>query len=910
MDDDLTIREYLRAPKSAFWEWRDAGEAIVWKDNRTIAFRSEVAQVLRWLAPQGLPPLSALLLLLAATRHSWRQDRAGPGILAGILQGLGPEQLLNNVLAGLDKIADFDEPLRAPIAAKRVLIEMVLQGTPRVVEGPAALAVVEALEREIGEYISSPDDTAGSGGGAPALLTRDLHLISAGMERLSAETLRLRIETGIEEKPRAAPVELTPSEVARQLIRTLQDEAELAGVGQIAKRLESIASLPRRLSAKPERELGGYSDIANRGALDRLLVSELAHDNLTLAVRVAMNEALYLCRESPPSLPRTSRRILLDAGITMWGVPRIFATAAALAFAASAGKNGQVDFYCAIADKAAPADLLSAPGITQQLTILEPDLHPAAALASFLGQATEDDVQVEPILLTSPQALATPEMQEALRRLAPPRMFLATVDRSGAFRLLERTPQGCKQLRQAAIDLADITSAPKTLVDRSREVTLPAICSTQPFPLLLSHPVRPSHTWWSGSWGALSLTNDGRLMRWAEHGRGAIQLAERLPLGKLWWASQPNVDDEVTIVVGSPHKVYAVRVGREGMAPEAVPLQLDDFGPIGAVCAHGDAVFVCRKDRVAVVDTATGRLLSSLNIPFSLRWRHGRFFRSLNNGLPWYALAHDGRLATFEAVPIGASVSHVTPILFMFEHHGGDGPVGVTSNGQFYLTAKDEFEKIYHHLTGDVRVVGITQDGKRLCLSAPRPKVPSAYEYQSVNFPFGKTHACTETVFDERVERNCKPLSLRHRVSAIGVDSSGKLALRSQKGHIVSFQFDHGTPTMTTQRRVDSLRRSIEFAPVEGRFGYDLSVARFTDGGSCFLDSRGLLHFMPADRSEYEVTIVLHEGQLTGWRSDGQTWGRAYFTNADARAASEDSDARAREICAPLFNKFAQSIDV
>ena len=43
------------------------------------------------------------------------------------------------------------------------------------------------------------------------------------------------------------------------------------------------------------------------GDFDRLLVSELAHDDLTLSVRIALNEALYLRREAPARDPRPHR---------------------------------------------------------------------------------------------------------------------------------------------------------------------------------------------------------------------------------------------------------------------------------------------------------------------------------------------------------------------------------------------------------------------------------------------------------------------------------------------------------------------------------------------------------------------------------------------------------------------------
>ena len=82
---------------------------------------------------------------------------------------------------------------------------------------------------------------------------------------------------------------------------------------------------------------GGVADITNRGPLDRLLLSELAHDDLTLAARVALNEALYLRREPPMREPPGALGLLLDSGVRLWGIPRVLATAVALALIAVLG---------------------------------------------------------------------------------------------------------------------------------------------------------------------------------------------------------------------------------------------------------------------------------------------------------------------------------------------------------------------------------------------------------------------------------------------------------------------------------------------------------------------------------------------------------------------------------------------
>ena len=44
-----------------------------------------------------------------------------------------------------------------------------------------------------------------------------------------------------------------------------------------------------------------------------------------------------------------------------------------------------------------------------------------------------------------------------------------------------------------------------------------------------------------------------------------------------------------------------------------------------------------------------------------------------------------------------------------------------------------------------------------------------------------------------------------------------------------------------------------------------------------FLDSRGMIHIVSSDKKLPQLTLVLCDGAMAGWTSDGRTFGRAYF---------------------------------
>ena len=68
-----------------------------------------------------------------------------------------------------------------------------------------------------------------------------------------------------------------------------------------------------------------------------------------------MNEALYLRRESPPHTPPRRRRLLLDAGLRTWGVPRVFVAAVGLAVAARSDEKISVDAFRGRAARPCPS---------------------------------------------------------------------------------------------------------------------------------------------------------------------------------------------------------------------------------------------------------------------------------------------------------------------------------------------------------------------------------------------------------------------------------------------------------------------------------------------------------------------------------------------------------------------------
>jgi hypothetical protein len=91
-----------------------------------------------------------------------------------------------------------------------------------------------------------------------------------------------------------------------------------------------------------------------------------------------------------------------------------------------------------------------------------------------------------------------------------------------------------------------------------------------------------------------------------------------------------------------------------------------------------------------------------------------------------------------------------------------------------------------------------------------------------------------------------------------------------------------------------------DFRPLQTRCGCTLHVAKWPNGSKVFLDSRGLLHFKSHDLSVPEVSLVLSEGDVAGWTSDGHVCGPPFFFEGQHHSEPLEIFERLRQFLARL----------
>lgn len=881
-------RTYLTPPAFLLFRWSDGGRVIAWSDESTIAFRHEVDRAIARLAPRGLPDFPALVLVLAAARPGWLDpaERA-VGDLEETFESVhlfteGFARIwVSDLRAELRRIAAAAPTLPAHPDAKAVLAEAIFEdwpgrGTPE--DGAAIAQAVEA------GFVIDPTQTATISQDTFVVFLEEARRVRERLEGLPPGAIDLRLRTGLDALPKAAQIHPPASVGVRALLTQLLDDRELSGLARLAQNLMAAVHVPRTLAEPEELPLGGYSDISNRGPLDRLLASELAHDDMTLAARVALNEALYLRREAPPRTSAGKRLLLLDAGIRMWGTPRVFAAAVALALAATADKRRNVEAYRADGDRIARVELGQREGLVAHLEALEAAPHPGAAVAAFVAAVRAAGGASDAVLVTHEDVLADAEFRSALGEMGDEMLYVATVGRTGAYRLYAAGGRGRRLVQEASLSLDTLFDSPgrempgAPLLSEAANPSLPVILSIEPFPLLLPYAVDVKRARHSPRHGVVVGTKDGRLMHWRKAGQGGRQLTALVPQGPLHWMSI-EADGIVHTLAGARpgHRITMLAADLESGKVTSTELQASGYPPIG-IARHLSSLFLVFKRRVDVFDLGSGEQATSIELPSSVRWQSGRYL--CDGKRSWYALAMDGTCARLQAVSI-ARKRRAEPFVALFDRDGMDGPWGATLHGEVMSTADDKEPCFADALEGPVELVAASHDGHRIVLRGPSHgsivDVLFDLERRTTKPISGDPHPWLDP---EVLRITANSQNLRHKFAGIGVSDAGRLALVHDTGFAWAVTLDKAGDLTLVVSQAERPRSVVTFQPTYSPPGtrYALRAAAWRDGSRAYLDSRGMLHLKSVDRSLPEITLVLTSGKLAGWSSDGRLFGPAFFT--------------------------------
>ncbi|WP_343671649.1 hypothetical protein [Chitinophaga sp.] len=514
----LETTAYFKSADDYFWHWADEGEVIEWQDGRTLIYRSSLTEILAELK-DAFPPLGALLLMLTAGKDSKTRVEQ---IFQVIFQKvhLDEQAWIDDAFALLEILGSL--PDRNWLGGKRIhLLQTLCAAVAPVVTSKIAESI-------LGNFNSGRLDKNVL---VPAPLSKfivetDLQYLAAIYGAIgSREELVLKLQTSVSELPKPLPV-LIPEPPQTDLLSELASDPATAGFTKLAIQMIAALHIPMHVQGSSDQLFGGVSDISNRGNFDRLLLSELAHDELSLMVRLANNEALYLRREQLPADYQPERFLLVDTSIRMWGTPRLLAMAAALACSLQ-NKKGELPAYALSGYDYTPLQLGTKAGVGRALELLSPELHSAAGLTAFAKNVLQKQQQ-EFFLITDEQLFHAAPFQEAFAAIRKCNGYLVLVNRQGRVQLFHYNKGHRHLLNNATYDLESIFTAAATL---TASHSLPAFLHQQETPLYFPFSSMQLHYYYYNAmqFGGVVVTEDQRLLYWQSVALGAKEIYRDLP---------------------------------------------------------------------------------------------------------------------------------------------------------------------------------------------------------------------------------------------------------------------------------------------------------------------------------------------------------------------------------------------
>ncbi len=511
-DSASLVSQYWIPQSQLFWKWDwdslTAGKEtsipnVLWSEGPTLCLGQELEKVLNGLASTGAPPLTIILLILAATRDDRTQLMEGAGSRA--LQywkedcQLSHEQI-ESITSGLSAIQRLPRKLRIDAPAKIHLLQCLFPKDT--CHTPEATREIQSMRREFGlKNIADwpvPQDVENG--------AREAWMLAEAFKNLGPQNFRSLLETGMNRTAARSSfnnasqlvipyrvispsIRQTDPEDHREIIKALSEESRYTGIAKLVQAFEAALETPRRLEDQGPQKDGGYSDISNRGEPDRLLLSELAQDPEALSIRMAHGEALYLQRRSLPSEPDVVRWIFLDTGPWVWGRLRLVAAAVALALSRKKITADQAQLFFLTDQGATPGSLRTFGNWKEFLQLTHGSTSPLADLIldpTLKLPKVQDDVF---LISAAPAFQDQPTTTQLLNHIRSERFYSVELQSDGVLEMGAFSSKGRLPLKKMKLEWSRFVDE-DTSMDQSgiaNATSLPRFYQQRPYaPLYFS----------------------------------------------------------------------------------------------------------------------------------------------------------------------------------------------------------------------------------------------------------------------------------------------------------------------------------------------------------------------------------------------------------------------------------------
>lgn len=448
----MIYHQYFKETTGYFWHWEEHEEVVAIPGGSTIAYRGMISEVLNSFQDVPLPPFGAVLLMLVATNPSAKAD-------------------LNQIRRAMESLLKDERKLDSHLEGALAFLDSVNRLPAVFHKGPERITMIRSLlenahnsikARSGAEVISSFNDRSISNTENPKSGNFIFQFIM-DFRPLSILHKRFPDQGKILEKLHQIPKfeellleseENSPGEGNQDLIAELIANSKTFQVGALVRRIWTGLSIPYHLALSGDQAIGGVSGVSNSGELDKLLISEYAHDDLIFLSRLANRESLFIRREAPPSKDKNKRIVLIDVSIKNWGIPKVIAHGLLVAIA----QHPKNEYQClafGVGDQVIPMGYGTVDEVEKSLQILQPVLHPAEGLEEFLKN-TSIHKGAEVFFISSEESILFPEMQRVLNDYHKLFNYWINVDRSGTIKLYKNRYKSKHLVQEIVLPLEEL----------------------------------------------------------------------------------------------------------------------------------------------------------------------------------------------------------------------------------------------------------------------------------------------------------------------------------------------------------------------------------------------------------------------------------------------------------------------
>ncbi|WP_299338308.1 ribosomal protein L7/L12 [uncultured Psychroserpens sp.] len=468
------MTNYFKTYKDYFWHWESdyekgqEGYVATIRDGQSIAYFPQVYDVLEDLAPQGLPPFGAILLVMIATNQNI--DEITINHLERILLNNEQSRTTLNAIEVLDLIREL--PYRLKTGSNLTLLFQTLFKDCHNRLGKARSK--ELLQNVANDYYQSYITAYVHEEPDFKVFHKDIRAIALLIRRFKSTQDIINAMQNIPDTDISETVELeeqisNENDIDKSFVEQLTEHKNTYQIGSLIKRIWSGLNIPMHHNLPSSQPLGGVSDITNKGDFSRLLISEFAYEDDTFMSRIANNEALYIERETPPETNDKHRVFLIDASLKNWGIPKVLSFATSLAIAQHPKSDYDYSAYI-VGEDYKEAPIKTVYDVIDSQQILSGGLHPSEGLTQFFGDFN-DNSNRELFFLTEAKNLEQPELQNVLYAYHDQFNYIITTQTSGAIDFYKHQNRSRKHFQHILLPYEELWETHRPKVEQKHITT-------------------------------------------------------------------------------------------------------------------------------------------------------------------------------------------------------------------------------------------------------------------------------------------------------------------------------------------------------------------------------------------------------------------------------------------------------